>query len=227
MLLVHENAVVKIREDMPLDRAALLGCGVTTGLGAVFITARVAPGESVAVIGCGGVGLSTVQGARISGALQIIAVDPSPERREFAVRMGATDTVDPSEGKQVDAVISLSGGGVDHAFEAVGSPQTVSEAFSMIRPGGAATVIGALIGKTIELDGTLLLSERRLQGSLMGSNRFRIDIPRYVDLYLQKRLQLDELLTAHYRLDQINEAFAAAERGDGARTVVLFDSPPT
>jgi S-(hydroxymethyl)glutathione dehydrogenase/alcohol dehydrogenase len=223
LLLVHENSVVKIPDDMPLDRAALLGCGVTTGLGAVFNTAGVSPGETVAVIGCGGVGLSAIQGARIAGALRIVAVDPSESRRELALELGATATVDPGLGSPAEQVISITDGGVDHAFEAVGSTKTVSDAFSMLRPGGTATVIGALIGKTIELDGSLLLPERRLQGSLMGSNRFRIDIPRYVDLYLQGRLRLDELLTAHFGLDEINEAFATAKKGEGARTVVLFE----
>lgn len=222
-LLVHEHSLVKIREDMPLDRAALLGCGVTTGLGAVFNTAKVAPGTTVAVIGCGGVGLSIVQGARIAGARQIIAVDLFPARRDLALELGATHAVDPADGDPVEQVIELTQGGVDHGIEAVGRTDTAEQAFQMLRPGGTATIVGAVIGKKIQIDGSHLIRERRIQGSLIGSNRFRVDIPRMVELYLQGRLRLDEVMTAHFKLEQINEAFATAERGEGARTVILFD----
>jgi S-(hydroxymethyl)glutathione dehydrogenase/alcohol dehydrogenase len=222
-LLVHENALVKIPQEMPLDRAALLGCGVTTGLGAVFNTARVPPGATVVVIGCGGVGLSAIQGARIAGALRIVADVLFEGRRELARQLGATDVVDPAAGDPVEHVVELTRGGVDHAFEAVGRKETVAQAFAMVRPGGTATVIGAVIGETLEIDGTLLLADRRIQGSLMGSNRFRIDIPRYVELYVQGRLSLDEVVTARYPLEEINEAMSAAATGEGARTVIIFD----
>jgi S-(hydroxymethyl)glutathione dehydrogenase/alcohol dehydrogenase len=221
-MLVHENAVVKIPRAMPLDRAALLGCGTTTGLGAVFNTARVAPGESVAVVGCGGVGLSAIQGARIAGALTIVAVDPVAARRELARELGATDVVDPADGEAWRAVMSLTGGGVDHAFECVGTKGTAEQAFRMLRRGGTTTLVGVLFGETLELEGRLFFAERRIQGCSMGSNRFRIDIPRYTELYLQGRLRLDELITSRIGLDGLNDAFDAMRRGEGARTVVVF-----
>lgn len=219
---MHENAVVKVPKALPLDRAALLGCGVTTGLGAVFNTAKVTPGSTVAVVGCGGVGLSAVQGARIAGALRIIAVDRLPARLELARVFGATDTVDASACDPVQQVLDLIGG-VDYSFEVVGLKETTKQAFGMLRRGGTATVVGVIIGHRIELDGLALQFERRIQGSIMGSNRFRIDMPRYAELYLQGRLRLDELVTARVPFDGLNGALDALARGDGARSVVVFD----
>ena len=183
-MLLHENAVVKIREDMPLDRAALLGCGVITGMGAVLRTARIEPNSTVAVFGAGGVGLSAIQGARIAGARQIIAVDTRESKLEIARRLGATHTVDASKGNVVDAVkaAASSAGGVDYSFEAIGVPAVIEQAFLSLRPGGTATVIGiAQDHERITLDPRLLLQERKLQGSSMGSNRFRVDLPNYID----------------------------------------------
>ena len=193
-LLVHEHAVVRIDPAMPLEVAALLGCGVTTGLGAVLNTARVPAGASVAVVGCGGVGLSAVQAARICGATRIVAVDTRASKLALARELGATDAVDATAGDAVEQVLELTGGGVEWSFEAVGSAATAEQAFGMLRAGGTCTVIGVLAGSTVSLDGITLNWDRRIQGSLMGSNRFRIDIPRYVDLYLQGRLRLDDLV---------------------------------
>jgi S-(hydroxymethyl)glutathione dehydrogenase/alcohol dehydrogenase len=223
-MLVHEGAIVKIRDDMPLDRAALIGCGVTTGLGAVFNTARVQPGETVVVIGAGGIGLNCIQGARIAGAGRIIAVDRIELKLKLAEQFGATDLVDASAGDPVMQVHQLTGGGVHHAFEAIGLKQTAEQAFAMLRRGGTATVIGMIpIGQTVEVPGFELLYEKKLQGSNMGSNRFRVDMPRYVDLYLQGRLKLDELVSARIGLDEINEGFEAMKAGEVARSVVVFD----
>jgi S-(hydroxymethyl)glutathione dehydrogenase/alcohol dehydrogenase len=225
-MLLHENAVVKIREDMPFDRAALLGCGVITGMGAVLRTARIEPNSTVAVFGAGGVGLSAIQGARIAGARQIIAVDTRESKLEIARRLGATHTVDASKGNVVEAVkaAASSTGGVDYSFEAIGIPAVIEQAFLSLRPGGTATVIGiAQDHERITLDPRLLLQERKLQGSSMGSNRFRSDLPNYVDLYLQGRLLLDEMITARYRLDQVNESFQAVLDGSVARGVIVFD----
>lgn len=223
-MLVHEHAVVKISKDMPLDRAALIGCGVTTGVGAVFRTARVEPGQTVAVIGCGGIGLNAVQGARIAGAGRIIAVDLNETKLEMAQQFGATDVVNASQGDPVAMVKELTGGGVDHAFEAIGLKLTAEQAFAMLRAGGAATVIGMIpMGTKIEIHGYELLGDKRIQGSNMGSNRFRVDMPRYVDLYLQGRLKLDELVSARISLDQINEGFATMKGGAVARSVIMFD----
>jgi S-(hydroxymethyl)glutathione dehydrogenase/alcohol dehydrogenase len=222
-MLVHEGAVVKIRDDMPLDRAALIGCGVTTGLGAVFNTAGVRVGETVAVIGCGGVGLSAVQGARIAGAGRIIAVDMVDSKLDLARSLGATDTVNAGNGDPVAQVMDLTSGGVDHAFEAIGLKVAAEQAFGMLKPGGCATVIGMIpVGQSVELPGFAFLAEKKIQGSNMGSNRFRIDMPRYVDMYLQGKLNLDDMISARLPLDEVNSAFEAMKTGEIARDVIVF-----
>ena len=221
-LLVHEHAVVRIDPAMPLEVAALLGCGVTTGLGAVLNTARVPAGASVAVVGCGGVGLSAVQAARICGATRIVAVDTRASKLALARELGATDTVDAGAGDAVEQVLELTGGGVEWSFEAVGSAATAEQAFGMLRAGGTCTVVGVLAGSTVRLDGITLNWDRRIQGSLMGSNRFRIDIPRYVDLYLQGRLRLDGLVSARITLDGLAGSIGTLHGGDATRTVVTF-----
>jgi S-(hydroxymethyl)glutathione dehydrogenase/alcohol dehydrogenase len=223
-LLVHERAVVKIDPDIPLDRAALLGCGVITGVGAVFHTAGVGPGDTVAVIGCGGIGLNCVQGAALAGALRIIAVDRVASKLALAEQFGATDTVDASAVDPVAAVRELTGGGVDYSFEAIGLKTTVEQAFSMLRNRGTATVIGMVpIGQTIELQAVDFLGEKKIQGSVMGSNRFRVDMPQLLELYRQGRLKLDELVSARVGLDGINEAYVELKTGNPARTVITFD----
>jgi S-(hydroxymethyl)glutathione dehydrogenase/alcohol dehydrogenase len=224
-MLVHENAVVKVTNEIPLDRAALLGCGVATGLGAVFNTAAVGPGETVAVIGCGGVGLSAVQGARIAGAGRIIAIDRIAEKLQLAAQMGATHVVDSSREDAVATVKELTDGlGVEKSFEAIGAKTTAEMAFAMLRPGGTATVIGLIpIGQTVEIPGVELLDEKRIQGSNMGSNRFRIDVPRYVQMYLDGKLNLDDMVTDRIALEEINEGFARMRTGRTARIVVDFD----
>jgi S-(hydroxymethyl)glutathione dehydrogenase/alcohol dehydrogenase len=223
-LLVHENMLVKIRPDMPLDKAALIGCGVTTGVGAVLNTAKVRPGDGVAVIGCGGIGLNAIQAAAIAGAGRVIAIDRIPSKRELALTFGATDVVDASVGDPVAAVLELTGGGVDHAFEAIGLAATAQQAFNMLSKGGTATVIGMIpLGERVEIDGFQLLMEKRLQGSNMGSNRFRIDMPLYVDWYMAGKLKLDELVSAVMPLEKINDGFAALKGGEVARQIVTFD----
>jgi len=223
-LLVHEHYLVKISPDMPLEKAALLGCGVTTGLGAVLNTADVRSGETVAVIGCGGIGLNAIQGAALAGAGRVIAVDRLPTKLAMAQAFGATDIIDASAGDPVAAVFELTGGeGVDHAIEAIGLKATAEQAFAMIGRGGTATVIGMVpVGQALEIDATQLLGGKRLQGSNMGSNRFRIDIPRYVDWYLAGRLELDALVSATMALEQINEGFATLAGGEVARQLILF-----
>jgi S-(hydroxymethyl)glutathione dehydrogenase/alcohol dehydrogenase len=224
-MLVHEHAVVKIREDMPLDRAALIGCGVTTGLGAVFRTAAVEVGDTIAVIGCGGVGLSAVQGGAIAGASRVIAVDTNPSKLELARKFGATDAVNPADGDPVAQVRELTRGGVDHAFEAIGLKVTTEQSFQMLKNGGTATVIGMIpIGTKVELHGVDFLFEKKIQGCNMGSNRFRTDMPKYVDFYLSGKLNLDDLLSRRLSLAEVNEGFAALERGEVARSVIVFDA---
>ena len=223
-LLVHEHALVKIRPDMPLDRAALIGCAVMTGFGAVVNSAQVRAGETVAVIGCGGIGLSAINAAYVAGAARIIAIDRIPEKLEFARRMGATDLIDASQGDPVNQLRELVGDGVDHAFEAIGLKQTAEQAWSMLAPGGTATIIGMIPpGVKVELHGPDFLREKKIQGSLMGSNRFRVDMPRIIDLYLQGRIKLDEMISQRLPLARINEALDALRDGHLARTVITFD----
>ncbi len=222
-MLVHEQALVKIDKDMPMDKAALIGCAVTTGLGAVFRTAKVAPGQSVAVIGCGGIGLSAIQGARIAGANKIIAVDMVASKLELAQELGATHIVDASKGDAVQAVQELTGGGVHHAFEAVGMKQTAEQAFQMLRNGGQATVIGLIpLGTKVEIHGADLIYEKTLTGSNMGSNQFRTDMPRFIEMYLDGRLKLDEMVSKTISLEQINEGFEDMKQGNVARSVIIF-----
>jgi S-(hydroxymethyl)glutathione dehydrogenase / alcohol dehydrogenase len=223
-MLLHENAIVKVRPDMPLDKAALIGCGVMTGVGAVFNTARVPAGSSVAVFGCGGVGLAAVQGARIAGARMIIAVDTVENKLATARELGATHIVDASSHDPVAAIRDITGGGVEYSFEAIGLKVTAEQAFGCLAPGGTATVIGMIpVGQKVELDGFEFLREKKIQGSVMGSNRFRVDMPRYIELYLQGRLKLDEMISRKGRLEDVNEAFRAMKAGEVARTVLMFD----
>jgi len=224
-MLVHENALVKVTKEIPMDRAALIGCGVQTGVGAVFNTAKVAPGDLVAVIGCGGVGLNAVQGAAMAGAGRIIAVDTVASKLEMAKKFGATDGVNASEGNPVAQVMELLGGGVEHAFEAIGLKETTEQAWQMLRPGGTATVIGMIpMGTKVELMGMDFLFEKKIQGSTMGSNRFRVDMPKYVDMYLRGKLNLDDLVSQRLRLDQVEEGFDAIRKGEVARSVIVMDS---
>ena len=223
-MLVHEHAVVKIEPDMPLDRAALIGCGVTTGIGAVWNTCGVRPGETVAVIGCGGIGLNAIQGAYVAGAGRVIAVDVLASKLALAQTFGATDTIDASEGDPVAAVRELTGGfGVHYAIEAIGLTATTEQAYAMTRSGGTACVIGLIpVGQQVSVPGISLLGEKRLIGSQMGSNRFRVDMPRIIDLYLQGRINLDDLVSQHIGLDEVNEGFAAMRTGEVARSVITF-----
>lgn len=222
-MLVHENALVKIDREVPLDRATLVGCGVITGVGAVFNTARVEPGSSVAVIGCGGVGLATVNGAALAGAERIFAIDRLPQKLELAKQMGATDTILVGNDDPVQQVRDLTGGGVHYSFEALGLKQTAEQSFYMLRPGGTATIIGMIpFGTKIELHGFDFLRERKIQGSSMGSNRFRVDMPRLLGLWRQGRLHLDHLITGTLRLDEINQGFARLKTGEVVRQLIAF-----
>ena len=223
-MLVHENALVKIGDDMPLDRAALIGCGVMTGVGAALNTAKVEPGSTVAVFGAGGVGLAVIQGARIAGARKIIAVDKFEHKLALAKRLGATDAVDASSTDPVQKIRELSDGGVDYSFEAIGLKVAAEQAFECLGSGGVATIVGMVpLGQKVEVDGFSLLFEKRIQGSFMGSNRFRIDMPRYIEFYKQGRLNLDDMITRRGKLEDVNEAFRAMKAGGVARTVLMFE----
>jgi S-(hydroxymethyl)glutathione dehydrogenase/alcohol dehydrogenase len=223
-MLVHEHALAKIRPDMPLDRAALIGCGVTTGVGAVIHTAKVPPGSTVAVIGCGGVGLSCINGAAIAGAARIIAIDAVNSKLDLARKFGATDVINAKEKDAVNEVIEMTGGGVHFSFEAIGLKVTTEQSFRMLRRGGTATIIGMIpVGTMIELHGPEFLSERKIQGSRMGSNRFRVDMPRFVDFYLAGKLHLDDMISGRIKLKDVNDAMNALYKGEVARNVIMFD----
>jgi S-(hydroxymethyl)glutathione dehydrogenase / alcohol dehydrogenase len=222
-MLVHENAMVRIDPDIPLDRAALVGCGVITGVGAVFNAARVEPGTTVAVIGCGGVGLSAVNGAALAGAERIIAIDTVASKLEIARKLGATDTLNARNADPVQEVLGMTGGGVHYAFEALGTKGTAEQAFAMLRPGGTATIIGMVpFGVKIELHGFDFLRDRKLQGTSMGSNRFRVDMPRLLSLWRQGRLKLDHLISGRLKLSEINEGFVALKSGAPVRQLIDF-----
>ena len=224
MMLVHEHSVVKVREDMPLDRAALIGCGVTTGVGAVIHTAAVEPGATVAVIGCGGVGLSCINGAALAGASRVIAVDMVASKLELARKFGATDVVDASSGDADEQVREITSGGVHYSFEAIGLKVTAEQAFRMLRRGGTATVIGMIPpGDMVQLHGPDFLQEKTIQGSMMGSNRFRVDMPRFVDFYLQGKLHLDDMVSSRIKLENVTDALLALDSGEVARSVIVFD----
>ncbi len=224
-MLIHEQACVKIRKDMPLDRAALIGCVVMTGVGAVIHTSNVRPGETVAVIGCGGVGLACINGAAMAGAGRIIAVDVVGSKLNLAKHFGATDVVNAKDGDPVKQVMDLTGGGVHHSFEAIGLKATTEQAWQMLRRGGTANVIGMIpVGTKIELHGPDFLREKRIQGSAMGSNHFPVDMPRLVDAYLAGKLKLDEMISRRIKLHEVNDAFAELKKGEIARSVIVFDS---
>ncbi|MFT4025523.1 MAG: Zn-dependent alcohol dehydrogenase [Novosphingobium sp.] len=223
MMLIHEHACVAIRRDMPLDRAALIGCAVVTGYGAIVRTAQVRPGETVAVVGCGGIGLSTINAAALAGAGRIVAVDMVAEKEALARQFGATDFVDASAGDAAKQVRELTGGGVHHAIEAVGLAVTAEQAFAMLRRGGTATVIGMIpVTQKVSIPGYQLLGEKTLRGSLMGSNVFPVDVPRLVDFYMAGKLHLDAMISRRIGLGEVNEAFAEMKDGRIARSVVIF-----
>ncbi len=223
--VIPERALLKIPQEFPLDRAALLGCAVITGFGAVVNAAQVRTGGLVAVFGAGGVGLNVIQTAALAGAGMVIAVDLKENKLDYAKRFGATHVVNGSRGDPVEQVKALTGGrGVDYAFEVVGLPATMRQAFDVLARRGVAVVvgIGPMNAEVAIPVIPLAWEDRTLMGSLYGSARPRIDIPKLMDLYRAGKLKLDELLTRTYRLEQINEAYEALERGEVARSVVTF-----
>ena len=217
--------VVKIDKGIPLDRAALVGCAVTTGVGAVFNTARVRPGSVVAVFGCGGVGLNVVQGAAIAGAVKILAIDSNEAKLEMARAFGATDVLKVTPGEDpTKAIKKATAGGPDYAFECVGSGELAGLAFKCLGRGGAAVVVGvAKPGDSTSLRTmTLPFEEKSIMGSYFGSCVPRVDFPRMLGLYMAGKLKLDELITRRYSIDEAPQAFADMEAGRNARGVIVF-----
>ena len=224
MMLVHEHACVAIHPDMPLPQASVIGCAVTTGAGTIFNACKVTPGETVAVIGCGGVGLATINAAKIAGAGRIIAADPMPEKRAMAMKLGATDVVDALADDAAAQIQELTKGGVDHAIEAVGRPASGTLAVKSLKRGGTATILGMMpLQHSVGLSAMDLLSGKKLQGAIMGGNRFPVDIPRLVDFYMRGLLDLDTIISETIPLERINEGFDQMKRGDSARSVIVFD----
>jgi len=224
--LVDAKACVHVPDGVPMDVASLVGCSVMTGVGAVTNTAKIPVGSTVAVVGAGGVGLNIIQGARLAGASRIIAVDLLENKLAAAREFGATDTVDGSKGDPVAQVAALTGGGVDFAFEAIGLTKTAEQCFAMTKRGGTAVVVGMLpltASLTLAQAGTSFLGEKGIIGSYYGSTRQTYDMPWLMELYRQKRLKIDELITRRYKLDQINEAYAALKNGEVNRSVIMFD----
>ncbi len=224
--VVPERGLLKLPSDIPLDRAALVGCGVTTGVGAVLFAAGVRAGESVLVLGCGGVGLNVVQGAALVGAAPIIAADVVPQKLELARQLGATHVVNPREQDLIEVVRSLTAGrGADYAFEVIGRPDTIQQAYAATRKGGTTVVVGLTpIGTTVPLDPLdLLRSEKTIKGTVYGTANLPLDIPRLLELYRLGRIKLDELISRRLRLEEINEGFETMLAGSVARSIVTFD----
>jgi S-(hydroxymethyl)glutathione dehydrogenase/alcohol dehydrogenase len=221
--VLPEISLAKIRRDAPLDKVCLLGCGVTTGIGAVLNTARVRPGESVAVFGLGGIGLSVIQGAVLAGAERILGIDTNPRKFELARRLGATDLIDPSVvGDVVAAIVELTDGGVDHSFECIGNVEAMGQALACTHKGwGQSIIIGvAGAGQEIHARPFLLVTGRTWKGTAFGGVRGRTELPRFVDRYVSGRIKLDELVTATLPLEDINRAFELMHRGESIRSVI-------
>jgi S-(hydroxymethyl)glutathione dehydrogenase/alcohol dehydrogenase len=224
-MLLPQQSVVKIPADFPLDQASLLSCGSLTGIGAVLNSARVEPGTTVAVFGCGTVGLSSVQAALIAGARMVIAIDLKDDKLELAKRLGATHTVNATRDDPVAFIKTATRNrGADYAFDTVGLKSIVSQCWDSLAIGGTVVMVGGLLGDSIELTGYGFIAERRVIGCGMGSNRFPLDVPRWIDFVRQGRLQLEPLIRHRTGLEGVNDALEAMKAGEGLHTVVVFDA---
>ncbi len=221
--VVAEGYLVKVREDVPLQKACLVGCGVMTGIGAVVNRAKVEPGATTVVVGCGGVGLNVVQGCSLASASKIIAVDNVEAKLQVAESVGATHLVNSAKVDALTEIDRLTGGGADYSFEVVGVAETLRMAFSAIRPGGTAVMVGLPAQEAeISVPGRALFFDRTLMGTFYGAARPRQDFQWILDMYMDGRLKLDELATRVRPLDELNEAFEDMEMGTAARTVLTF-----
>jgi S-(hydroxymethyl)glutathione dehydrogenase/alcohol dehydrogenase len=222
-ILLDERAVTAINTDIPMELACILGCAVVTGLGAVLNTADVQPGESVAVIGCGGVGLNVIQGARLARAATIIAIDANPRKLDRARQLGATDTVDASAVDAIAAVRDITGAGADHVFEVVGRTALVRQAFEMTAPGRSAYLVGIQSDDAeLTLPVTGFRRGKKMVGVFMGDTNPRDDIPRYADLWRSGQLDLSGMISHTLPLEEVNRGFAMMMSGESARTVIKF-----
>jgi S-(hydroxymethyl)glutathione dehydrogenase/alcohol dehydrogenase len=224
MMLVHESSCVAINRDIPFDRAALLGCAVLTGCGSVFYDSKVEPGETVAIIGCGGIGLAAINAAKIAGAGRIIAIDPLKSKRALAQKLGATHVYDSAQEGLTDTIIADTRGGCHKVIEAVGRSSAVTMAWGITRRGGTTTILGMVApDDPVVLPGPSFLQGRKLQGSLLGSAPFPVTIPRLVDFYMTGALNLDALVHEILPFDQINHGLDNLRSGEQLRTVIAFD----
>ena len=222
--VVSASSLVKARKDIPVDKLCLFGCSVMTGVGAVVNRAKVETGSTVAIFGCGGVGLHAVQGAKLASASKIIAVDKMDSRLDMAKEMGATHTINADREDPVGRIMDMTGGGVDYAFEVVGLPELVTQAYDCTRPGGTACMVGVPPSdSTVSVSANALFMDRTLMGTFYGAGRPRIDFPWLLDLYMDGRIKLDELITKYRPLHEINEAFDDMVSGAATRTVLTFD----
>ncbi len=223
VMTASEASLVKVDTDLPDTQLALIGCGVTTGVGAALNTAQVKPGASVAVLGCGGVGQSVIQGARIAGAGRIIAIDPQELKRKTATKLGATDVVDPSQGDPVEQVKALTGGrGADYAFEVIGLPETIVTTYNLARRGGEVIVVGmARFDAQFTLPAFgVFFEQKTIKGCKYGSAQVRRDFPRFVELIETGRLDIGSMVSKTIKLDGVNDAFRAMEAGEVIRSVI-------
>ena len=223
-VVIPQEGCVPVRDDVPLEVAALVGCAVSTGVGAAWYTAGIRPGESVAVFGAGGIGLNIIQGAKLTGAYPIIAVDINSSKMELAREFGATHTIFSDEGAVAEIQALTTGRGADHAFESVGLSSLQERAFEATRPGGTLTLVGLTpVGSNTNLPGSVITrTEKVIRGSFYGSVDVSRDFPLLLDLYLAGQLKLDELVSRRWRLEEINEAYAEMLTGDVARGVIVF-----
>src|SRR3954447_7072702 len=220
----NQANVVKVDTDLPDSQLALIGCGVTTGVGAALTTARIAPGSTVAVMGCGGVGQAVIQGARIAGASRIFAIDPVELKRKTAEQLGATDLIDPAKGDPVSQVQELTGGrGADYAFEVIGLPETILQAYNTARRGGTVVVVGAArMDAVVTMSAfQLFYEEKKLLGCIYGSAQVQRDFPRFIALTETGRLDLGSMVSRRIALDEVNDAFRAMQAGEVIRSVIV------
>ena len=223
--VLPEIALAKIRKDAPFDKVCYIGCGVTTGLGAVMNTAKVEPGSTVAVFGLGGIGLNVIQGARIVGADRIIGVDMNPRKEELARKFGMTDFLNPKNIEDVTAeIVELTDGGVDYSFECIGSPEVMRQALESCHKGwGQSVIIGvAAAGEEISTRPFQLVTGRTWKGTAFGGAKGRTDVPQIVDWYMDGKINIDDLITHQFDLENINDAFDVMHRGDGIRSIVVY-----
>jgi len=223
--VLPEIALAKIREDAPFDKVCYIGCGVTTGLGAVINTAKVEPGSTVAVFGLGGIGLNVIQGARLVGADRIIGIDTNPKKEALARRFGLTDFINPENSADVTTeIIDLTDGGVDYSFECIGKPEVMRQALESCHKGwGESVIIGvAAAGEEISTRPFQLVTGRTWKGTAFGGAKGRSDVPRIVDWYMDGKINIDDLITHQFQLENINEAFDVMHAGEGIRSVVVY-----